>query len=90
MISETRDRIMPDGSFRAAAYGLYVAAALLFGALLFWIFRMVAVGGSVSNAWQMAISLGWSAVAFVTITAVGGALCLVAATSVLNAGHGKD
>ncbi|HEV8068816.1 MAG TPA: hypothetical protein VGP76_13850 [Planctomycetaceae bacterium] len=81
---------MADGLFRSLAYGLYLLAALLLGALLVWAYRMVAVGGSLSNAWQMAISLGWSTVTFVMITAIGGALCLFAATSVLNAGHGKD
>jgi low affinity Fe/Cu permease len=81
---------MADGLSRGLAYGLYLLAALLLGALLVWAYRMVAVGGSVSNAWQMAISLGWSALAFVMITAIGGALCLFTATSVLNAGHGKD
>lgn len=81
---------MADGLFRGLAYGLYLLAALLLGALLFWACRMVAVSGSVSNAWQMAISLGWSALAFAMITAIGGALCLFTATSVLNAGDGKD
>jgi hypothetical protein len=81
---------MPDAFFRGMAYALYLVAAVLLGVLLFWAYRMVAVGGSVSTAWQMAISLGWSAVAFAAILTVGCALCVFAATSLLNAGRGHN
>jgi hypothetical protein len=79
-----------DTFFRGIAYALYLAGSALLVVFLFWAYRMVAVGGSVSSAWQMAISRGWDTVAFVGITVFGGALCLFAATSLLNAGRRKD
>jgi hypothetical protein len=73
--------------FRAVAYSLFLVAALLVGALLLWVYRMVAVRGSVLAAWQIAISLGWSAFTFVTITVVGAALCFCVAMSLLSDEH---
>lgn len=80
---------MPDAFFRGVAYALYLVAALLLGVLLLWAYRMVAVGGSVSAAWQMAISLGWSALAFVSVTLVGGMICFGTAMKLSNAGRDR-
>ena len=79
-----------DAVFRAAAYGLYALSALLIGGFILWAYKMVRFGGSLSNAWQMAISLGWGAAAFVMTTMIGGAICFGAATSILNAGRRKE
>jgi hypothetical protein len=79
-----------DAAFRAVAYGLYVLSALLIGVLVLWAYRMMRFGGSLSDAWQMAISLGWRAAAFVAITSIGAAVCSLAATSILNAGRGRE
>ena len=62
---------------------MFALAAGLLAAFIFWAYRMMKVGGSVTVAWQMAISLGWSAVAFATMTLVGSVLCVFLALSFL-------
>lgn len=95
-MTEEDDRVksgpsgMTDAILRGVAYALYLVAAVLLGVLLFWAYRMVAVGGSVSEAVRRAVFLGWPAAAFVTGLMVGCAVCVFAATSLLNAGRGPD
>lgn len=75
---------------RAAAYVLLSIAALLFGAAAFWLCRMIAVGGSVSTAFRMAISLGWSAVGFLAMTIGGSAFLVVLAVSLFRHVHEEE
>jgi len=49
---------------------------------------MVAVGGSVPTAFQMATSLGWSAVGFLAMTIGGSAFLVVLAAALFR--HARD
>jgi hypothetical protein len=66
-----------------AAGAFLVLAAVLLGGFVFWVYRMMILGGSVIGAWQRAISLGWDVVAFVAITLGGSVLCMMLALSFL-------
>jgi hypothetical protein len=79
----TTDKMDRKGWAAFIAGALFAFAAILLAAFIFWAYRMVTVGGSVTVVWQMAISLGWSAVAFATMTLVGSVLCVFLALNCL-------
>ena len=88
-MSDEPDR--PDSrlSSTVAACVLLVLGTLPLGTLAIWAYRMVAVGGSVPIAWQMAISLGWSAIGFVATMLIVSVCLLFLAASLLNRRPGQ-
>jgi hypothetical protein len=74
---------MISSLFRGVAYVSLLLAALLPVVLLLWLYRMVAIAGSVSRVLTVFV-LGWEAAAFVATMVVGSAILAMLGANLLN------